>query len=35
VKLYIVSECGFVGQVGHCEVIYLEFVWFGGTSMAL
>jgi len=35
VKLYIGSVCGLVEYVGHCEVIYWEFVWFGGTGRTL
>jgi len=35
VKVYNGSVCGLVGQVGHCESIYWECVWFGGTGRAL
>jgi len=35
VNVYSGIECGLVGQVGHCEGIYWECVWFGGTSRAL
>jgi len=35
VKIYIGFVCGLVGQVGHCEVIYWECVWFDKTRRAL
>jgi len=35
VKVYIGSVCGLVGQVGHCEGILWECVWFGETGRAL
>jgi len=35
VKLYCGSVCGLVGQVVHCEIIYWECIWFGGTGRAL
>jgi len=35
VKVYIGSACGYVGQVGHCDVIYWEYVLFGRQGRAL
>ena len=34
-KVYSGSGCGLVGQVGCCEGIKWECVWFGGTGRAL
>jgi len=35
VKVYSGSACGSVGQVGYCEGVEWECVWFGGTGRAL
>jgi len=35
VKLYSGSVCGLVAQVGHCEGIDWECVWFSGTGSLL
>ena len=34
-NLYSGSAFGLMGQVGHCDCIYWECVWFGGTGRSL
>ena len=34
-NVYSGTVCGLVGQVGDCESIWWECVWFGGTVRVL
>ena len=34
-KVYIATECGLVGQLGHFECTYWGCVWIRGTARSL